>query len=929
MLSLGPLGFAAPLALAGLLALPLLWMLLRATPPAPQRVAFPPLRLLAGLQPKEETPLRTPWWVILLRLALAACVVLGLARPVLFPAPPSTASGPLLVIIDDGWAAAPAWRRIQRDAIAALETAARAERPAAVMFTAARSQAEASLQPQPAGGVHALVESRAPAAWSPDHGASAVRLSAALSAGVLDESTEVLWLSDGLAHGDADTLMAVLARFAGGRIRTPQPTRAALALGPPQPAADGLSVPVLRAQTATVQEGAVLALDREGRALARAPFRFDRGDTQSLAQATLPLEVRNLVTLLRLESAASAGGTHVLDDGWRRPLIGLIAPSADVDRQPLLADLYYAEQALAASAETVRGPVSDLLDREPGALVLVDAAAPTAADREALTAFVEDGGLLIRFAGPRLAAESDGLVPVRLREGGRLLGGALAWDEPQAIAPFTEDSPFFGLAPPAEATVARQVLAEPAADLGEKTWARLADGTPFVTSDTRGRGRLVLFHVTASAEWSDTPLSGLFVEMLGRVTAFAGAAGRSADGARAAGPWRLATTLTAQGVLRSTDRDVRIDAEAFGEAQTGPSAPPGLYERGPTRTALNIMTPEATLTPLPEPPDAITMEDASADAPRPLGGALLGLALALLILDALVMAALSGRLSGWRLPRRAGAGAAGFALAAFAVWALTPPAEAQDAAAAPAPDTSVQNDSVEAFALRALGQFRLAYVVTGDPQVDAMSAAGLSGLSMQLRRRTSIEPGEPLPVNLASDEIALLPMLYWPTLRDMPAPTPEVAAKLDAFMKNGGVLVLDTRDGAANFAAAPHPGLVRLGEALDTPPLRPAPPDHVLTRAFYLLQEFPGRWRDSPVWVEADSRGAARDGVSGLIVTSADWAAAWAVDEGGRTLAALTGGPQQREHAFRVGINVVMYILTGNYKADQVHVPAILERLGQ
>ena len=109
----------------------------------------------------------------------------------------------------------------------------------------------------------------------------------------------------------------------------------------------------------------------------------------------------------------------------------------------------------------------------------------------------------------------------------------------------------------------------------------------------------------------------------------------------------------------------------------------------------------------------------------------------------------------------------------------------------------------------------------------------------------------------------------------------------------------------------------------------PIPPDHVLTRAYYLMHEFPGRYTGGTLWVAADAD-VHNDGVSPIIIGANDYAAAWALDSSLRPLyAVVPGGNRQREMAFRFGINLVMYALTGNYKTDQVHVPAILERLGQ
>ena len=161
-----------------------------------------------------------------------------------------------------------------------------------------------------------------------------------------------------------------------------------------------------------------------------------------------------------------------------------------------------------------------------------------ALDRETLgkvAAFVERGGVLLRFAGSRLAAGNDDLVPVRLRRGGRNLGGTLSWDTPRTFSPFTRESPFFGLPIPPDLGVRRQILAEPEGDLTEKTWAALQDGTPIVTAGKRGEGLLVLFHVTADTTWSNLPLSGLFVDMLRRVVGARRRRGRS----RRRGPQRL------------------------------------------------------------------------------------------------------------------------------------------------------------------------------------------------------------------------------------------------------------------------------------------------------------------------------------------------------------------------------------------------------
>ncbi len=229
-------------------------------------------------------------------------------------------------------------------------------------------------------------------------------------------------------------------------------------------------------------------------------------------------------------------------------------------------------------------------------------------------------------------------------------------------------------------------------------------------------------------------------------------------------------------------------------------------------------------------------------------------------------------------------------------------------------------------------------MLTGDQQIDDASAEGLSGLSKILRARTALEPGDPIGVDIDKDELTFFPVLYWPVREDAAPLSDATLAKVDAFMKQGGLIVFDTRDqGTAIGGNTQNKGLTQLIGQLDVPPLEPVPENHVLTKSFYLLQSFPGRWDGGSLWVEAENTTDAdhaersrTDGVSSIVITSNDFASAWALDSANRPLyPVVPGGEVQREMAFRAGVNIVMYALTGNYKADQVHVPALLERLGQ
>jgi hypothetical protein len=296
---------------------------------------------------------------------------------------------------------------------------------------------------------------------------------------------------------------------------------------------------------------------------------------------------------------------------------------------------------------------------------------------------------------------------------------------------------------------------------------------------------------------------------------------------------------------------------------------------------------------------------------------LLGAALALALIDLVIAYALRGLLAGlWRGKR---ATTAGLVLLLAALGA--PQALAQAVS---------QGD--DNFAVKATSGFHLAYVRTGVPDVDAESQAGLTGLSNVLNRRTAVDAGQPMAVDIEHDELVFFPLLYWPVVPGEPPPSAQAVERINKFLATGGTILFDTQDQGQSTpfsAGATQQRLQQIAAGLEIPTLMPVPPEHVLTKSFYLMQEFPGRWTGGALWVEpADD--TVNDGVASVVVGSNDYAGAWAIDPGGRPLhAAVPGGEQQRELAYRFGVNLVMYALTGNYKNDQVHVPAILERLGQ
>ncbi|VVT10676.1 DUF4159 domain-containing protein [Rhizobium sp. EC-SD404] len=933
-----PLAFSAPLVLFGLLALPVIWWLLRLTPPRPQAEIFPPLRILARVMKREETPSKSPWWLTLLRLAIAGFIILALADPILNPRENSISTGgPLVIVMDNGWATAADWDDRVSAASRLITDAEESEIPVSLVFTA-----DATHDANPRSAAQALERLQAASAL-PQHGDRARTLAAvADTLGGTAPGTLAI-LSDGVTSDteETDRLSAQLEAIGAASVLLFEDGPDAVALVDAENGADAFVVEAQRPVAAGAVSYPFNAHDIQGRAIAEGSIDFADGETAGTGSITAPFELRNDFARFAMPGIRSAGAAYLLDDSFRRRRVALLSGASADLAQPLLAPLYYIERALEPFADIVRPrdpelsvAIPELIATNPSVIVMADIGTLPDDVYGPLTEWVEDGGLLLRFAGPRLAGadENDPLIPVTLRQGERALGGALSWTEPQNLAPYPDQGPFAGMPPPENIVVNRQVLAQPSPELSANTWASLEDGTPLVTTRQIGEGRTVLFHVTAEATWSSLPISGDFVEMLRR-TVMLSSAGGQPDGGSAGEPASLPPyrLLDAAGQLVAPSGEARPLVLSNEVPTVSPENPPGLYGTEDGFIALNLMDGRDALQPVAW-PDVIsaTRMGYGTDNAVSLRPHLFTAAMILLLLDSAIVLFMAGFARRLRMGSPAlGRSAAGIAAILAVSLTMTPEASAQT------DDTRAGDDII----LEQLNTTRIGYVLTGEDDVDNVSERGLAGLAEFLAYRTSLEPGAPAGLDIETDQLSFFPLIYWPVSATAPMPSAQAISRIDAYMKAGGTVLFDTRDQFSGLGNAASPETDRLRAILadlDIPPLEPVPEDHVLTKAFYLLPDFPGRYRGGEMWIEQlPQAGETRtmtsaDGVTSVIITGNDLAGAWAIDGNGVPIyPTVPADPAQREFAYRTGVNIMMYMLTGNYKTDQVHVPALLERLGQ
>ncbi|WP_068315329.1 DUF4159 domain-containing protein [Polycladidibacter hongkongensis] len=937
-----PLTFSAPLVLIALLSLPALWWLLRHSPPQPRQQVFPPLRLLLSLKETSTTPAHTPWWLLLLRLLAAALLIIAFAGPIWQPQTPiiaSKAKGPLWILMDNSWSAAFSWPQQQQLAQRLIDEAQTTDRP--VLLVPLASAPTTATGITTADKANEALEAMKPEGWqaSPENWGN--RLQDALAEAA---PAQVTWLLPPKPSAETARLFrGIKPNLTNETITTTYlATAATYALSAATNNTSALTFTALRSDTAADEHLSISALDKLGRKLGSASATWRVGEHQATALLDMPIQLRNDVESLRLTNAPNAASSvFLLDSGARRRAIAILTGTDRASGQPLLSAGHYLERALRPTSQILPSHDQSLtknieaaINQGAAAIFLADIGVLSPLAETALTQWVERGGTLVRFAGPRLAATEGTLLPVDLRRTGRLLGTNLSWQQPQPLGGFAEQGVFAGLKVPTDILINKQVLAEPGPQLRDKTLAFLADGTPLVTASTQGHGRLILFHVTADTSWSNLPLSGTFAQMLGEITKTASATPSKQNTKDQATPntvslpaYRL---LDGAGRLYKPLRKTRpLSLSDLQDLPITAAHPAGLWGSEASTTARNLGPRVASQIIAGSTPAEFEQSlGYPQETQRDLRAPFLIFALLLLLLDTLLMVLRGG------LPRAKWRHSGSALLLLSTAVALT--------LAAPLPSAAQSKDPL-VFALDATLEPRLAYVTSSDTSLNELTHAGLTGLSRALAARTSLEPESPMPLDIESDELAFFPFIYWPVDASAPQPTTQVKERIAAFMRGGGTILFDTRDQTQQASAInPTPQqqwLQTLLGGMDIPQLAPATDKHVVSKSFYLVESFPGRYQGSPLWVEATSPSGqnenqvkrpveAGDGVSSLLITAADFAGAWATSNtGSYLLPTVPADPFQRELAYRTGINIVMYALTGNYKADQVHIPALLERL--
>jgi len=893
--------FLNPWLLIALLSLPALWFLLRVMPPTPKKVFLPSAHFLKGLSAEAQTSSKTPWWILLLRALIAALVILAFASPVFNPSQDLNSERPLRIIIDNGWSAADLWDQKINSATDLIAQSKRQNVSVYIHTTSAEAPNGDAFYTGPIAAQEAtsVIKGLTPKAWGSDY--NLVLDSLAES----DEAIDSFILSDGINGKGLKALTRVLSEQ--GRVRVFSPTAENLPIILARKDARDRELAFTLAAPDALPKGTLLtlqALGQDERILGVQNIVF-KESSKNIA-LNLPDILQRDLKRVRILEREDAGSIYLFGDQFDKKRVGIANPDQDDGGKPFIEASFYLTRALEPYADVINDGLARLLSSDVSMIILPDVGTLSPSELSRLDDWVRGGGMLLRFAGPAMEqVQQHFLLPTPLRSGTRSLDGALTWDAPPKLSHFNDASPLAGIAISEDIMIKKQLLAQPSEDLPSKSWATLDDGTPLVTADSLDRGMVVMVHTTASPDWSNLPLSGVFVQMLERFVKIAGRAPISFEAV--SGAFEAKLVLDGKGNLVKPDSNVQmIDAADFATTRPSFKPPPGIYAQAGVQRVLNIGDHISALSTLPDDLSVDARIEYGATHEKSLMPLLLSLAFALFILDWIIMILIANhfQFNYVKLRKPSVVSIALFFLVCSFCAPSSAMAETQDA-------------------YKYANGLYLGFIKSSNSALNSRTRQGLEALKDNLARRTSVEPSGVASIDPEKDILAFFPLIYWPVDARDQALSDAAIQNIQSYLDQGGTILFDTREQSTNANQA---ALSRITSGLNIPALSPIEDGHVLGKSFYLLNNFAVLYSGGSLWLEGNSVNG-RDGVSSVIIGSHDWAGAWAQSAGRDYRSGASA--RQREMAIRFGVNVMMYALTGNYKADQVHVKHILERLGQ
>ncbi len=910
------LQFLSPFMLGFLLLLPALWWLLKIIPPKPKHVKFAGTFLLKDIKEKDHEKRSMPLWLLLLRMAIITLFIIAFAGPFYNNQEQTDkASAPIsIIIIDNGWSAAQNWSAIKSDLTSLSKKRALENEETLYLLTTTKASNQA-LEPKPLNGLNDIAGTIETLSVNPWQNTFIHVQKQMNSLTKRHADFNLYYMDDGyLGEQEIDFLNAqdnlnfYTVKDATALIMIDKNTNEAPSIYNALNSDDvfrDASHRLVKSRNDAIDQGTIL-LNTRANTNIPSPFEFAEDETRHpIKTGELPEDIADQVKALSIQGQNHLGGSYHFTQDSAPKTIGLLGNDLG-DKRDFLNGYFYIDKALSPFHTIIYGDVNALTDKAD-VIIMTDTDLLTENTVPLLESFMTKGGIVIRFADDDLAdGKFKELSPVTLRTTNRQLGSSFSWETPQKISHYNEETIFNTLPLSQDITITRQLLAEPSLALQNKSWAFLEDGTPIITATEKENGWLFLYHSNLDPAWSNLALSGVFQEQLKKIVTLSYRNNKTST-AQNNKYFYVTKRYTGFGELQDPKGyEARITTENTIN-KLSDTIPPGVYSNGFETRILQLSDSIKS----PPPVTDNTLSDIkSTESVEYYGGLnfitykhlLMILALLFITIEAFWYCGFFKRLK-----------AISVVVVMLFVGFTFHTTEAHA--------SQGKKDSPAYLSSHAV----LAYVITGDATIDRLSKFGLEALVRETKRRTIADVEAVKGINIERDVLNFYPFIYWPLTNTQQPVSKETAAKINNYVSRGGTIFFDTRDGYAGETAI-NSSLQSVISNLPIPTLNKLSDDHVLKRSFYIIKETPGLYDRKTIWY-VPTQSTDNDGVTPYVIGGNDWASIWATDPAGRPMTQLKNKAYQRELAYRFGVNMVLYALTGNYKDDQIHIPFILERL--
>ena len=892
------ISFANIYALFGLITLPLIFFIMKFYPPKPKKIKFSSFFILKKIVKNDTAKTKFPLWLLVFRILLCFFIVLFFSKPFLKISDQKNKYKNFVIIADNGWSISSNLKNYKNIIKEISLEAEKSNKEIHLYFSSAKDFNKPFIF-KTHNQIIDFLNKKPPIAKQ------IIRESFFKNLKINNyfKDSKVFFI---FSHLDSRSLESQirnlnLIKNNNPSIQIIDPIKKITFIEELKIDKESLDMKVRRKGNYVKNEFLIQFIGEKNDLILEKKYTFSKNSNEFKIKEKFPVEIINQFFLIKILNENHAAAFYYLDDFRKKLPVGIITAEDHELEKPLLSPVYYLKKVLTNSNLTFIGPLTKILEKKASVVFLPSNKRLSKLDITALEKWVYDGGVLIRFSDKRIVEQSNIFLDKKKSFLSiRNIGKDLSIQSNLSIRPFNNNSLFSSLKVPQDLKFNKQLILDNFnSDI--ITLASLEDQSPLISMKYVGDGKIILFHVTSNNEWSNLPMSSLFEDIILKLLLIS-----KTEKVLPTKEIKIKFVINSNGDLAVPKNNYYLNYP-FGEKLL-PSAkqPAGIYENNSLSIALNLSGNLNTEGYFDAVDEELEIKSNYKKSVLELKNFILYLIFIMFLIDMIINIVLKNNILFLGFLKKTKVLSILFFFLIF---------------------LSIQN-RIEAN--ESYSNIYLAYIKTENKLLNQIAFSGLDELRKYLIERTSLNPSGVKEINILKDELFFYPLIYWQITSSSPKLSEITVNKIKDYFDSGGIILFDIIDFSKSYSSINRDSIEEIRQLFTKygiENLQSIPKGHTLTKSYYLLNKFPGRWDNRLLLIQNDNL-ENKDGVSSVIIGLNDWAGAWAKDKNNYHLyQVVPGGERQREISYRFGINLLMYSLTGSYKSDQVHSKSILDRL--